>query len=34
MILEPNICKKVQYIEVYNILGFKKFYLYDYLNEP
>lgn len=30
--IEPNICKKVQYVEVYNIFGFKKFYLYDYLN--
>lgn len=29
---EPTICKKVQYVEVYNIFGFKKFYLYDYLN--
>ena len=32
--VEPNTCKKVQYIEVYNIFGFKKFYLYDYLNQP
>ncbi|WP_156065222.1 hypothetical protein, partial [Moraxella lacunata] len=31
MIVEPNTCKKVQYVEVYNIFGFKKFYLYDYL---
>ena len=31
---EPNTCKKVQYVEVYNIFGFKKFYLYDYLNQP
>ena len=32
--VEPNTCKKVQYVEVYNIFGFKKFYLYDYLNQP
>ena len=32
--VEPDVCKKVQYIEVYNIFGFKKFYLYDYLNQP
>jgi len=32
--IEPNTCKKVQYVEVYNIFGFKKFYLYDYLNQP
>ena len=31
--IEPNVCKKVQYVEVYNIFGFKKFYLYDYLNQ-
>lgn len=31
--VEPNTCKKVQYVEVYNIFGFKKFYLYDYLNQ-
>jgi|GEM_PF-1709570 len=31
--IEPNTCKKVQYVEVYNIFGFKKFYLYDYLNQ-
>ncbi|MGK8251375.1 hypothetical protein [Moraxella lacunata] len=33
---KPNLratCKKVQYVEVYNIFGFKKFYLYDYLNQ-
>ena len=30
--IEPSTCKKVQYVEVYNIFGFKKFYLYDYLN--
>lgn len=34
VVIEPNTCKKVQYIEVYNIFGFKKFYLYDYLNQP
>lgn len=32
--IEPNLCKKFQYVEVYNIFGFKKFYLYDYLNQP
>lgn len=32
--VEPNTCKKVRYIEVYNIFGFKKIYLYDYLNQP
>lgn len=32
--IAPNTCKKVQYVEVYNIFGFKKFYLYDYLNQP
>ena len=32
--VKPNTCKKVQYVEVYNIFGFKKFYLYDYLNQP
>lgn len=32
--IEPNTCKIVQYVEVYNIFGFKKFYLYDYLNQP
>lgn len=30
--INPQQCKKVQYIEVYNIFGFKKFYLYQYLN--
>lgn len=33
-IVEPTICKKVKYVEVYNIFGFQKFYLYDYLNQP
>lgn len=27
-------CKIVRYVEIYNIFGFKKFYLYDHVKEP
>ncbi|QMT31911.1 hypothetical protein [Alysiella filiformis] len=29
--VEPNKCKTVRYIEVYNIFGFRKIFLYDYI---
>lgn len=30
--VEFNQCKVVQYVEIYNFLGFRDFYLYDYKN--
>lgn len=32
--IEPNICKKVKYIEAFNKFDYKQIYLYDYLNQP
>ncbi len=32
LVIEPNVCKKVKYIEIYDFFGFKKFYLYDFIN--
>lgn len=29
--VEPNVCKKVRYVEVYHLFGLKKIYLYDYV---
>lgn len=34
LITEPNICKKVKYIEAFNKFDYKQIYLYDYLNQP
>ncbi|MDO4427537.1 MAG: hypothetical protein Q4B88_05350 [Moraxella sp.] len=31
LVVEPMTCKKVQYVEIYNIFGFKKLFLFDYL---
>lgn len=31
LLVSPNVCKKVKYVEVYNIFNFKKFYLYEYM---
>lgn len=30
--IEPNKCKKIKYIEVYNFLWFKKLHIYDFIN--
>lgn len=32
--VEPNTCKKVQYIDAFNKFGYKQIYLYDYLDQP
>lgn len=31
LLVLPDVCKKVKYVEVYNIFNFKKIYLYEYI---